>query len=264
VKRLTLKSTNTAAFIEALGAMNELWAAATCAAAGAFIRFEATGPGRTPDITGKIHEKEFTLEVTSLVLPDGQVSAGNRLKHAFRGWKKGKPVPKELHGHARDHGNVRMLQMGVSILGRGNIDGRVQTLAGKKTSAQLKGRPNPVLVISGRHQWGISSQDCLPRRQVGGGFHTGVCHAAVYGRKGDYLFDGEEFDGLGQEVVAQSGDGILRRSRSIAAVLFLFHDPKDVLLENLQVGAGFSDREVARFLVNAFDVDGATSILKQA
>ncbi len=134
------------------------------------MTFQATGPGKTPDISGKIYGKEFTLEVTSLGLPAGQVSEGNRLKHAFQGWKKGKPVPKDLHGHARDHGHVRMLEMGVSLLGDGNLDGRIQTLAGKKSSAQLKGRPNPILVISGRHQWGISSQDCLPRRQFNGGF----------------------------------------------------------------------------------------------
>lgn len=263
VKRLTLKSTNTAAFTGALGSMNELWAAATCAAAGAEMTFHATGPGKTPDIGGKIRGEDFTLEVTSLGLPTSQVSDGNRLKHDFRAWKKGSPVPKTLRGHASDHGHVRTLQMGVSILGDGDIDARVQTLAGKKTSAQLRGHPNPVLVISGRHQWGISSEDCLPRRHFNGGFYTGVCHAATYGRKDDYLFAGEEFDGRGQEVVVQSKDGILRKSKTISAVLFLFHGPRDVLFENLQSSAGFSSRSVARFFSRAFDVDPTTSIIKQ-
>ena len=138
-----------------------------------------------------------------------------------------------------------MLEMGGSPLGSGNLDGRVQTLAGKKSSAQLRGRPNAILVLSGRHQWGISSEDCQPRRQFNGGFSTGVCHAAVYGRKGDYLFAGEEFDGAGLEVLVQSDDGILRKSKTISAVLFLFHSSRDVLFENLQGGAGFSSRDRA-------------------
>ena len=199
VRRMTLKATNTAAFSQALGAMNELWAASSCAAAGATVSFHPTGPKKTPDISARIYGEEFTLEVTTLGLPDAQVRTGNQLNHDFRHWKRGRPVPKSLQGFARDHGHVRMLSMPRGILGHGNTDEKVQTLVGKKTSAQLKGHPNPVLVISGRHQWGMSAKDCLPRNCFNRGFYTGVCHAAVYGRAGDYLFQGEEFDSRGRE-----------------------------------------------------------------
>lgn len=264
VHRLTLPKATTTEFTEALGAVNELYVAAALAAAGARVVFVATGSERTPDICAEIGEERITLEVVTWGLPGGHVKDANRKKHAFDNWKRGKPVPKDLEGSARDHGDgLRMLERSVPLLKGNTLAERVDALARKKDSSQLRDRPNPVLVISARHQWGVSASDCLPRQQFRGGLYSGVCYASVYGRAGDYLFQGEEFDGKGQKVVLQLGDGILRRSTSTAAVLFLFNKGDDVVMENLQPSSGLSSYGLRRFLGKAFRLDAGATVLKQ-
>jgi hypothetical protein len=263
VRRMTLPAATSDAFIEALGAINELHVAASLAKAGATIRFVATGKQKTPDISAAFGSATATFEVTAWGLPQRQVASGNRMNHAFRHWKRGGPVPRDLKGVAHDYGNgSRMMEQGVSLLEGSTLAEKVRALIGKKASSQLQDRPNPVLVISARHQWGVSASDCLPRTDFRHGIHSGLCYAAAYGRHDDYLFEGQEFEGSGQKVGIQLGDGILRRSASIAAVLFLFNRGPDVVLENLQSSAGFSSQTIRLHIGKAFTLDAKASILK--
>jgi hypothetical protein len=261
---MTLAATTSDAFIQALGAINELHVAASLAAAGATVEFVGTGRHGTPDISARIGDDTITFEVTTWGLPKRQVAAGNRMNYAFVHWKRGRPVPSDLKGAAHDSGSgSRMMEQRVSLLEGRTLPEKIRALVGKKEASQLRGRPNPVLVISARHQWGVSASDCLPRTDSRRGICSGLCYAAVYGRRGDYLFEGEEFEGRGQEVSSQLGDGILRKSASLAAVLFLFNKGPDVVLENLQPSSGLSSRVTRLFLAKAFTLDAKASILKR-
>jgi hypothetical protein len=264
VRRLTLSKTDTASFTEALGAINELWVAAPLAAAGASIAFVGAGSTKTPDISATIHGETLTLEVTTWGQPSKQVAEHNKLNYAFTTWRPGKRLPKDLKGHARDYGDgLRMMEKAVSLLDGDTIAKKVQILTGKKSSSQLKQRQNPILVISARHQWGVSASDCVPRRGFRSGHHSGVCYAAAYGRSGDYLFDGEEFEGKGQRVDVQLGDGILRRSSSLAGLLYLFNVGQDVFFENLQASSGLSPGNMRFYLRRAFSFDPAATIFRE-
>ena len=66
-----------------------------------------------------------------------------------------------------------------------------------------------------------------------------------------------------KEFGSQLGDGILRKSGSLAAVLFLFNKGSDVVLENLQPSSGFSSQVIRLYIAKAFTLDSRASILKR-
>ena len=248
----------------ARGAANELWAAAHLTQAGGHVTFEdPTAPEKKPDLRVEYEGESATFEVVSVGGAHDAEKENNKLSHAFQSWPKGKSVPKTLLGHARDHGGgVRMLEMGVSVLKAGPLATKIDALTNLKDSSQLKRCPCPVLVIFARHQWGFFSADCAPVRTIKGAKYTGIAFAATYGRHGDYVFDGEEFRGRGYEMSTQRQDGMLRKSKTIAAVVFLLQSGKGVVFENLQEGCGFSSRTLAHFVRRAFDADPELSVFK--
>jgi hypothetical protein len=59
---------------------------------------------------------------------------------------------------------------------------------------------------------------------------TGLFYAATYGRDGDTILSGDEFEGHARRPQPQTEDGILVRSRHVAAVLWLTYDGPAALL----------------------------------
>ncbi len=247
----------------ARGAANELWALSHLAAAGGVVQLEdPKAAGKKPEATVMFDDEVVTLEVVGLNGDHRRERENNNLAHMFNKWPRGKRPSPPLHGHVRDGGQVRILEMHVPVICDGDHVAKVDALSAIKDASQLRGRPNPILVISARHQWGFFAADCQPTRTMRGRIYTGIGYAAMYGRAGDYLFAGEEFDGRGYDVGVQKQDGLLRRSRTLAAVVFLFQDGNAVVFENLQEGCGFTSGHIARLVANAFRIDAQISVLR--
>lgn len=157
---------------------------------------------------------------------------------------------------------MKMLESSVSPLGAGSLGDRIGRLARKKPSRQLYGKHNSVLVLSFWHVWGVGSEQCSPLVLPEGDLFTGALFAAAYGRRGDVVYEGCDPDEAGSfrgERSSQSVDGILQRSGSPCALVWLLQKDRPVVFENLDTRRAGLTEDARKLLERAFDLQGDTS-----
>jgi hypothetical protein len=102
------------------------------------------------------------------------------------------------------------------------------------------------------HKWGVGRALCQRVMPSGG---TGVVYAATYGRKGDPIVDFDAANERGRRT-QQPTDGILTRSGTLAAVVWVFQAEAPVVFENLDRRRGGLDTPARALLLDAFGIRG--------
>jgi len=249
-------------FYDAASALTELYVGGRLALVGAAVRFIQRTQQPTPDLEAKRNGSVLTMEVASLNSSSDLVAKNNDLLDKFRSWRVGQPIPAELRGQAFEHrasgGSVRVLTYLDAPMGRGTPGQMAGRIAGKKDPGRQLGRwPNPVLVLSFWHKWGVSRRDCQPTyTEVDGSTSTGLLYAASYGSKGDAILRCQEFEGDMVRATPQSRDGVLKASRDLCALVWLFQEDAPVIWENTLPGATTLDTECRSLLLDALDLHG--------
>jgi hypothetical protein len=226
-------------FREATSALTELYVAGRFALVGASVRFLPRAVRPTPDIVVRRGEIELTLEVHSTSVSDAIRSSETAKTEAFNAWPRHEQSPPaSIVGEAQHHpsengGYVRTLERHYAPLGEGHVGQIVDRLAGKKDGdRQLAGYPNGIQVMSLWHMWGpeISLAEPTTVHHGDDTATTGLFYAATYGKNGDTILSGDEFEGCPRRSRTQTQDGILVRSRHVSAALWLTYDGAASLL----------------------------------
>lgn len=240
-------------------ALTELYLAGRFAVAGVRPRLVPADEdlGSTPDVEVAGADDPLTLEVRS-VFGDENVDLDNdERSEAFHAWNpRADEVPDNIRGQAtariENEGTIKILEGDGHPLGEGTIAAQVKRLALRKSPyRQLRGRPNPVLVLSFWHAWGVTKSDCNnvnEHRRFGR--TSGPLYAAAVGRTGDPLYVGHFAHSLPPEV--QTVDGHLVRTDHLAGILYLFFDGTAALFANLRAAAPALDPDAVAAIEGAF------------
>lgn len=237
---------------DSASALTELYVGGRLGAAGANVSFVNRAAGtKTPDLTATRGGITVTLEVASGNVSDQDRDQDIADAKAFRAWARGSAPPVLKRGEASERlgGSLRFLEKSVAPLGGGDLGAMVGRIASKKSDDQLRGWPNPVLVRSFWHMFGVSRTWCCSNGGTAEAPCTGLLYAATYGYEGDPIYEGETFDGEPISYCTQRGDGILVRSQIVGAALWLFEKDLPVLFESTTVD--FGERAI-ELLLDAF------------
>lgn len=227
-------------FREATSALTELYVAGRFALVGASAKFIPRSNSPTPDIAVRRGETELTLEVHSTSVSDAVRGSETARTEAFNSWPRDEQSPPALiagvaqhHPNPDGRGHVRTLVRHYAPLGEGHVGERVDRLARKKDGdRQLAGYPNAVQVMSLWHMWGPTIDLATPAKfdRHDQTATTGTFFAATYGRAGDAILSGDEFEGHPRRAETQTQDGILIRSKHVAAVLWVTYECRAAVL----------------------------------
>lgn len=238
---------------DATAALTELLVGGRFALAGSRVAFIPRRGSPSHEFTAARAGTRIAVEVQSVMSP-GTLRARHRgLRGVFFAQRGRRRFSRELRGHASRGDGVSMLALDDQPLGFGTISDQIRTLVGKKKARrQLGGTQNPVLVMSFWHKWGIGRAYCQRVMPSGA---TGVLYAATYGRRGDRLV---EFDSANERwrERQQPTDGILSRSRSVAAVAWVFQAEAPVVFENLDRRQSALGAPARRLLLDAMGIPG--------
>jgi hypothetical protein len=246
-------SASIAGFDCAIAALTELFVGGRFALARGRVRFIPRGPSPSHEFTATRTGATIAVEVQSVMSP-GTLRAQHRdLRGKFIAQRGRKQFSPELRGHTMKGKGLSLLALSDQPLGSGTTADQIRNLVGKKKPGrQLKGAANSVLVMSFWHKWGIGRAYC--QRIIPSGT-TGVLYAATYGRAGDSIVDFDTANERGRRM-RQPTDGILVRSGSVAAVVWVFQAEAPVVFENLDRRRAALSTPARRLLLDAFGIPG--------
>ena len=150
-------------------------------------------------------------------------------------------MPKPIRGRAAEHLNdrdfsrsIRTLESAYAPLIYADRVKALEVLVRNKSSKQLRNRPNAILVKSLWHRRWVERDEALPQyaaKNAGPTPQTGLLYAATYGKQGEPVLLGDEFGGKPNKPGQQPTDGLLTRSSTLAAVLWILHSGPPIPLE---------------------------------
>jgi hypothetical protein len=169
-------------------------------------------------------------------------------------WEPTAPVPDRLKGRASRRPGIKMLEVVKQRLGSGDLGVRIDRLSRKlrekANRGQLLARPNPVLVVGWWNVFSVNAADFVATDAVGE--PTSVFHSALYGRAGDQVTDGTEFEGAPLRTWDLKEPGILNAAGDCAAVLWLFQSGVPALATRAPGSEPALDPAAMRLLIEAF------------
>jgi hypothetical protein len=240
-----------------VAALAELMVGVRLTNAGAAVGFVEVGRKRgvrTPDIEASRGDAKVTLELTSFHAGDSARAAADADHAAFMSWRPGSPVPEGLRGRVSARPGIKIMESSRQRLGPdvlpAQIYGLARKLRDKADHGQLSGRPNPVLVVNCWHMWGLNAADFDRSDPLA---PNSAYWAALYGKKGEVVTDGVEFEGGSLRTWTLGSDGVLVAPGDAAALLWLFQSGQPLLAMRAAASSPVLDTEAQRLLLDAFD-----------
>lgn len=161
--------------------------------------------GVTPDFLAKILDCEVVFECISV----NEAAESEKQRNLdvqdtnlkYKEWQKDNPS-----------GEVFFAEKVHAPFGTSSLDKIVDKIRNKKSSRQVKNFQNKIMVMSFRNMMFFDSKECLPNRSNNvDGIYSGMLYHAFYGKKGDFIFKGNSFQGEKHEIYQLKSDGKFRR-----------------------------------------------------